>query len=270
MKSGTRKFKVFLLTAGAILIAATAILWPRIAFLLDKQQVFNNLSRLDASQRIGWRAELAPDVRHIPAAGNQGEPIAVIAVRVNGWVFTLPKDRYHPSADANQTRLLEADKLAVMFDGVRSKSPDFAAGVSPTNKEVVKYFRQADPYQVLLDAYNTTPKDIQDAKTPEDLQKSLYLLLVRTALQTTGAEKLWQRIEVRGRAGFLSGDVTCKAVIASIYLSQTRQFADLAIEPREGATMGDVYNCLADLDIQRDPNPPTHPATDRFPWPKLP
>ena len=267
MKSGTRKFKVFLLTAGAIVIVATAILWPHVMFWHRKQQVFNNLSRLDASQRLGWRAVLAPDVRHIPVAGDQGESIAV---RMGGWVFTLPKDRYHPSADANQTRLLEADNLAVRFDGVRSKSPDFTAELSPTNKEVIKYFREVDPYQTLLEAFNSTPRDIQNASTQAELQKSLYLLLVRTALQPSGADRLWQRIEVRGRTGFLSGDQTCKAVVATIYLPQTKQFAELAIEPHEGATMDDVYNCLGALDIQRDPNATVRPTTDKFPWPKLP
>ncbi len=267
MKSGTRKFKVLLLTAGAIVIAITAVLWPRVAFWNSKQQAFSTLMRLDASQRMGWQAKLAPDVRHIPPAGDQGESITV---RMNGWVFKLPKDRYFPADDANQTNLLEAENLAVKFDGVRSNSPDFAAGLSPSNEEVVKYFRQIDPYQMLMDAYDTTPKDIEDAQTPEDLQKALYLLLIRTALQTSGAEKLWQRIEVRGRPGFLSGDETCKSVIASIYLPQTKQFAELAIEPREGATMDDIYNCLGELDIQPDPNPPARPAPDGFTLPKLP
>jgi hypothetical protein len=267
MKSGTRKFKVFLLTTGAIVIAATAVLWPRLAFWHSKQQAFNNLSSLDVSRRLGMLAELAPDVRHIPVAGEQGE---AIAVRMNGWVFTLPKDRYHLSADANQTNLLEDGNLAVRFDGVRSKSPDFTAELSPTNKEVIKYFREVDPYQMLLEAFNSTPRDIQNASTQAELQKSLYLLLVRTALQPGGADRLWQRIEVRGRPGFLSGDQTCKAVIASIYLPQTRQFAELAIEPHEGATMDDVYNCLGALDIQRDPNAPVRPTTGELPWPKLP
>ena len=267
MKSGTRKFKVFLLIAGATIIAATAIIWPRVTFWHSKQQAFNNLSRLDTAQRSAWRAKLAPDVRHIPVAGDQGE---AIAVRLNGWVFTLPKDRYHPSGDANGTRLLEADKLALRFDSVRARTPDFAAEISPTNKEVIKYFREVDPYQILLDAFNSTPRDIENASTPAQLQKSLYLLLVRTALQPSGADRLWQQIEVRDRAGFLSGDETCKAVVASIYLPQTKQFAELVIEPREGAVMADIYNCLADLDIQRDPNATVRPATGEFPWPKFP
>ncbi len=267
MKSGTRKFKVFLLTAGAIVIAAAAVLWPRVVFWHSKQQAFNNLSRLDTAQRSAWRAKLAPDVRHIPVAGDQGE---AIAVRLNGWVFTLPKDRYRPSADANGTRLLEAGKLAVKFDSVRSMTPDFAANISPTNKEVIKYFREVDPYQILLDAFNSTPRDIENSSTPAELQKSLYLLLVRTALQPSGADRLWQRIEVRGRAGFLSGDETCKAIVASIYLPQTKQFAELVIKPREGAAMDDIYNCLADLDIQRDPNAAVRSASDILPWPTLP
>ena len=73
-----------------------------------------------------------------------------------------------------------------------------------------------------------------------------------------------------GQAGFLAGDEMCKAVIATIYLPRTKQFAELAIEPHDGATMDDVYNCLAALDIQRDPNDPVRPATGKFPWPKVP
>jgi hypothetical protein len=34
--------------------------------------------------------------------------------------------------------------------------------------------------------------------------------------------------------------------------------------------MDDIYNCLADLDIQRDPNATVRPTTGEFPWPKLP
>jgi len=241
--------------------------WPRLTFWYSKQQAFKKLGGLDSSHRMGMLAKLSAETRQIPAAEDQGE---AVTVRLGGWVFSLPADRYRFGEGANQNLRLEADKLAVVFDGVRSKTPDFSAGYTPSNPQVVKYFREVDPHQMLLDAYNSTPRDIETAATPAELQKSLYLLLLRTALQTDGAEKLWQRIEVRGRAGFLSGDAESGSVIATIYLPQTKQFAELALEPRDGATMGDIYNCLGELAIQRDPNAQVSPPPLDLPWPSFP
>lgn len=267
MKSGTWKFKAVLLTVGAILIVATAVLWPRVSFWHRKQQAFEKLGGLDASLRMGMLAKLSAETRHIPAAEDQGE---AVTIHLNGWVFSLPAARYRFGDDANQNLRLEADKLDVVFDGVRSKSPDFRAEFAPSNPQVVKYFREVDPCRMLLDAYSSTPRDIEAAATPAELQKSLYLLLLRTALQPNGADRLWQRIEVRGRLGFLSGDAESKAVIATLYLPQTKQFAELALEPRQGATMDDIYNCLGELAIQRDPNAPVSPTPLDLPWPSYP
>lgn len=267
MKSGTWKFKAVLLTVGAILIAATAVLWPRVSFWQSKQQAFENIGGLDASLRVGMLAKLSAETRHIPAAEDDGK---AVTVRLGGWVFSLPVARYRFSDDANQNLRLETDKLSVAFDGVRSKTPDFSAEMAPSNPQVIKYFREVDPYQMLLAAYNSTPRDIEAAATPAELQKSLYLLLLRTALQPNGADRLWQRIEVRGRDGFLSGDAESKAVIAMIYLQQTKQFAELALEPRQGATMDDIYNCLGELTIQHDPNASVSPPPRDLPWPSFP
>ena len=76
--------------------------------------------------------------------------------------------------------------------------------------------------------------------------------------------------DVRGRRGFLSGDEKSKNVIATLYLPQTRQFAEIAIEPRSGATMDDIYNCLGELAIQRDPNAQVSPPPLDLPWPSFP
>lgn len=267
MKSGTWKFKAFLLAVGIVLIAATAVLWPRLSFWHRKQQAFEKLGGLDTSTRNGMLAKLSAETRHIPTVEGQGE---VVTVRMGGWAFSLPAVRYRFGDDANENLRLAADKLNVVFDGVRSKKPDFTAHMAPSNPQVIKYFRHVDPYQMLLDAYNATPRNIQAATTPAELQKSLYLLLLRTALQPNGAEKLWQRLEVRGHRGFLSGDANSTSVIAAIYLPQTKQFAELALEPHDGATMDDIYNCLGELDIQRDPNAHLSSPTPDLPWPSFP
>jgi len=267
MKSGTWKFKAFLLAVGIVLIAATAVLWPRLSFWHRKQQAFEKLGGLDVSTRNRMLAKLSEETRCIPTAEDNGK---VVTVRLGGWVFSLPEGRYRFGDDPSDNRRLGADKLNVVFDGVRSKKPDFRAHMAPSNPLVIKYFREVDPYRMLLDAYNSTARDIQAATTPAELQKSLYLLLLRTALQPNGADKLWQKLEVRGRRGFLSGDANSTNVIAAIYLPQTRQFAELALEPHDGATMDDIYKCLGEIDIQRDPNGQLHTPSPDLPWPSFP
>ncbi len=267
MKSGTWKFKAVLVTIGLVLIAAATLVWPRVSFWHRKQQAFEKLGGLDASKRIGMLAKLSAETRYIPTVENQGE---AVTVRLGGWVFSLPAARYRFDGDPNDNLRLKADYLDVVVDGVRSKKPDFRAHMAPSNPQVVKYFREVDPYRMLLDAYNSTPQNIQAATTPAELQKSLYLLLLRTALQPNGAEKLWQRLEVRSRRGFLSGDANSASVIAAIYLPQTKQFAEIALEPHDVATMDDIYNCLGELDIHRDPNAHLNPSPRELPWPSFP
>ena len=115
MKSGTWKFKAVLIAVGLVLIAATALVWPRLSFWHRKQQAFEKLDGLDTSKRVGMLAKLVDKTRCIPAIENQGE---TVTVRLGGWVFSLPADRYHFDDDANDNLRLGADKINVVFDGV--------------------------------------------------------------------------------------------------------------------------------------------------------
>jgi len=248
MKSGTWQFKAVLLGGGLAIVAAAAIFWPRIAFTYGKQSVLNELGDPSASTN----ACLAPGVRQIPAGETSPE---TVTVDLPGWSFSLPKDGYKV---ADGSAEFVGEKLWVKVDGVRDKRPIFKPGFAPSNSQVRKYLRDTDPYRLLEEAYSSTQADVEKAQTQVELQKVLYLRLLRAALQTHGAEKLWQRIEVRGRKGFLSGDESSKILVATIYLADTKEFAEIVILPRPGATMEDIYRCLSLLNIQ--PGPRNAPA----------
>ena len=258
MKSGTWQFKAVLLTVGAVLVAVTAILWPHVAFSYSKQRAMDDVQASSAGQ-TGQAARMEPEVCHILTADWQGESACV---KVDGWAFSLPAGGFRAVAGDGRPRTLVSDQLAITIDSVKSKSPDFKPQFMPSNPQVIKYFQECDPYDMLLDAFRSTPADVERAESPAQLQKALYLLLLRTTLHTHGSEKRLHRIDVRGRRGLLSGDETSKILVASIYLPQCKSFADVAIYPKSGATMKDIYACLGSLDIQ--PDPTWQPASAGF------
>jgi hypothetical protein len=140
--------------------------------------------------------------------------------------------------------------------------------MAPANAEVARYFRETDPYQILVDAFSVTPAGLEAAGSHAELQKHLYLMVLKSALETIGSDKRWERFEVGGQKGILSGDTKSTCVIVDIYCPQTRQFAALALFPHDGATMDDVYECLAQIRIERDPTasrPAAFPFTTNAP-----
>jgi len=254
MKSGTWRVKAVLVALGVAAVAAAAALGPRLAFSYSKQRAMNELG---AAAGVAC-PRLAPGVRRIARPADQGE---TVTADVAGWAFSLPKDEFELSPEPGEPGVFVGRRLTVKIDGVRDKRPAFKAGFRPSNSQVRQYFREADPHEILAAAFGSTPADIERAQTPEQLQKSLYLLLLRSALQTHGAQRLWQRIEVRNRRGFLSGDATSKILVATIYLPQIKEFAEIVILPEPEATMDDIYACLAWLDIQPAPaGKPTWPC----------
>jgi len=244
MKSGSWRFKALALVFGGVAIAAAASLGPKLAFSYSKQQALKDLEASPASC-----PRLAPDVCRIPVADGHGE---MCVANFCGWSFSLPKADYKLSTDALDPGIVfVGKKLSVKVDGVRDRRPDFKSGFVPSNPSVKKYFREVEPYGMLVDAFGSTPADVERAQTPAELQKSLYLLMLRAALQTHGAEDLWQRIEIGSRRGFLSGNETSPVLVATIYLEQTKEFAEVVITPKPGATWEDIFACLGALDIQK-------------------
>ncbi len=248
-RSSRRRVKVVLLVAGAAAILAVLYVWPSVSLSYAKSRAMAKLSKIPPNDRASIHCVLGPDVRQVPTVEVPGPSVRCAA---GGWCFRLPASEYRGGADPNRPNVLESDRLAAHFVGVGAKTPRFKQGHAPSIDEVHRYYEQTDPYQVLCDAFATTPADVEAAGTHAELQKTLYLLLLRSVFQPLGSEKQWLRIEVGGRRGFLAGDATCKLVRICLYLPETRQFADFAIAPADGAGMDEVYRCLGQLRIERD------------------
>lgn len=246
MKSGSWQTQVVLVALGVVAIGAAVYYTPQAAFSYRKQLCLSELR-----ESINADApRLAPGIRRIEPAREAGE---AVTASVDGYEFAMPKAVYEVSAGLCKPILFTSPALTVRIDGVRDKRPEFKPGFGPSDPEVARFFREADPHEILLAAFNSAPADVKHASTTRQLQKSLYLLLLRAALQTHGAEDLWQRIEVHGRPGFLSGDPSSQILVATIYLRDSKRFAEVVITASAGVSMAEIYACLASLQVKPVP-----------------
>jgi hypothetical protein len=261
MKPSRWKIKVALLLAGAAAILAVLYAWPGVSLWYAKAQAMRELSKVSNNDRAAIHCVLAPQVKQVPTIESAGERVGCAA---DGWRFSLPADEFRRSEDPNRPHVLEGGRVAVHVFGASIKTPQFRQAYAPTNDEVQCYYEQTDPYEILCDAFTATPAQVEAARTHAELQKTLYLLLLRSILQPVGSDKQWLRLEIGGRRAILAGDATCKIIPVSIYLPQTRQFADIGIAPKNGATLDDVYRCLGQLRIERQELPSLVPTTAAF------
>jgi hypothetical protein len=260
MKSGTWQFKAVLIGAGAAACVAAGLAWPKVSFWLAKRQAVQSIGSIAAADQTVMRCVLAAEVKVIPPATPAGK---VIHWTGDGYRIALPAEEFRRPDDGNSgdlAKVFVGRKVTVRVQGVGPKTASFAAGMAPTSQEVARFFRETDPYEIVVSAFNATPADVLDATDSASLQKGLYLLLMKSVLQTIGSQKLWQRIECGGCKGILSGDTSCIAVVVDLYCPRTKEFATLTIKPGEGASMDDVYRCIGQIRIERDPAA-TRPAT---------
>lgn len=253
MRSGTWKFKAVLIGAGVALALGGGLFWPTATLWYAKHVAMKPYEKMAPSELATVNCVLAKEVKTIPPAAPAGKTVQWSG---DGYRFLLPSDEFHRQTEPNDPdadHTFVGKKLKVRMLGVASKTPSFKAGMTPNNAEVTRYFRQSDPYQVLVDAFSVKTTDLAAADSHAALQKKLYLMLLKTVLETIGCEKRWERLEVGQCKGILSGDTTCRSVIVDMYCPQTKEFAGLALFPAAGATMDDVYECLGQIRIERDP-----------------
>jgi len=249
------------MASGRWMILA-ALLWgPDLTFRYAKAQA---MAKLSANDLAAIRCVLSAEVKRVPAAEVPGDRVSRVR---DGWRFSLPAGDFRPSDDPNQPNVLESDRLAVHILGACSRTPQLKPQYRPTNDEALRYCRQTDPYQLLCDAFTMTPAGLEAAETHAELQKALHLLLLRSIVRPIGLEKQWLRLAVGGRRGFLAGDETCEPILVWLYLPETREFADVALHPKDGAAadMEDVYRCLGQLKIQREAAAEARPRPARAP-----
>jgi hypothetical protein len=253
MRFGTWQFKAVLIAAGAALSLAGGLALPRATLWYAKRVALRPYEKMQPSELAALNCVLAGDVKTIPPAAPGGRTVQWAG---DGYRIQLPADEFRPKTDPNEPNAdhtFVGRKLKVRMLGVSAKTPSFKPGMTPKNAEVTRYFRQADPYQVLVDAFSVRPADLAAADSHATLQKNLYLILLKTVLQTIGSDKRWERFEVAQRKGILSGDAASGRVLVDIYCPETKELAALVLFPSAGATMDDVYHCIAQIRIDRDP-----------------
>ena len=239
-----------ILAAAGVFAAATALVaWPRVSLWRAKRQVIKDFDAMQADTRAGLNAVLSPGVVDIPPVNCNSERVSCVS---GGYRFSLPDAEY--VYFGGPERSFENCKLTVGYLRVHSLTPEApeksAAGKTITDG-VRDYFKSTEPYEILVDAFSAKPADIRQQGSFSALQKHVLLLLLKQELQPPGAERLWKRFEANGRKGMLAGDVACRWVKVQLYLPESRQFGTLAIFPRPGATMDDVYHCLGELHVEQ-------------------
>ena len=250
MKPTRWKLKIALVLVGVAAVIAARFLWPMASFWHTKRQLLQTLEQVTQGDRSALNCVLAAEIENVPPRDGNGQRITY---RTGGYVFSLPAATYRRK-DPNRPGVLESDRLSVHVLGVGPETPQLAANMAPREPEVVDYFRQTDPYQILVDAYTTTPADVKASATRPEFEKALHLIMLRSIVQPVGADKLWMRFIARGRKGFLAGDTTCQYVYTSIYLPEGKEFATVTLQPKQGTALDDIWACLGSLVIEVDPN----------------
>ena len=248
MRTSGWKFRAVLLVGGGAVIAAAWFGGGRLSLRRAKAQALATLSHLADAQDAAIHRVPSEAVRRVEGVAVTGERAACT---IGGWRLALPASEYRLSDDPNEPHVLVARRLDVHFAGPWQARPAFHTGAAPSSNEVLRYFDRTSSYRLTCDAFATTLADVRAAETHEQLQKALYLLLLRSALEPVGSSKQWLRIEVAGRRGFLAGAETSRLIHVSLYLDEADLFAGIGIAPLDGATMHDVYRCLAQLEIRK-------------------
>jgi len=254
MKS-QRKRLIALIVVGAA-AAALAAVYAEDAFLwYRKRQAWSKVSSYPPRERATLNSVLADEVRALatPVSGLQR-----ISCEVNGYRFSFPAAEFRRTADANDG--FDGAKVTLRCLGVAPRTADLQAEYQPSSEAVAAYLAQSDPYDLLVEAFRTSPADISMQTTGDGLQKVLYLLFLKSAYQPVGSEKLFERFQANGRKGVLAGDHTCETLVVLLYLPETREFAELVIGNKGLADMAPVYRCLGLLTVRRaegkQPPPP--------------
>ena len=215
-----------------------------------KRQAIKKYDAMSAEDKETLNIVLSPDIVTIAPVEPERERAGCA---LDGYRLSLPADEYKP-VEGVQKRF-ENDKVVVGYLGVCALVPDMRkekVTKEPTGESVAAWFTRTEPYQILTDAYNATPKDIRYQNSFDALQKCLLLLLLKTIVQPIGSERLWTRFEANGRKGFLAGDTTCRGIGVELYLAESRLFANVVILPKPWAKMADVYHTIGQIRIEKE------------------
>jgi hypothetical protein len=239
-----REIVIAAVVAAAVLLIVLAA--PHLRLWHARRLAFASVSNIPARDKATLDCVLAAEVKVIGGPSTGGRTVAHSA---GGYELSLPAAEYQPATDAND--VFESDKLRVRLLSVAPRSAEFNRETAPTDDDVRTWLSEADPYDVLVEAFNATPAGIRTQTTRTGLQKHLYLLLVKSLYQPIGSEKLFLRFRADERRGILAGDLTSEFMIVLVYLPETKEFAEALIAGKAGSRMDDVYRCLGQMNIRR-------------------
>jgi len=248
MGSQARRY-VLIAVVGAAIIALVAVAGPYVSLWYAKRQAWEQIANRPLVHKATLNCVPVREVRRIttPLSGARR-----ISCEVGGYRLSLPDAEFRPAADANDG--FEGGKLTVHCAGIAPCLPEFSPQTQPSDESIRAYFRQADPYDLLVEAFRATPAGIRNQDSHVGLRKHLYLLLLKSARQPVGSEKLLECFETDRRKGVLAGDMTSESVIALVYLPETRDLAELVITKRnDDVRMSAVYRFLGLLKIDKAP-----------------
>ena len=240
----SKRVKWMSIIAIAIALLAFFFAWvlPQISLWEAKREA---LAKFGEQPQKEFDLVLSPQIKTITPSAPESEMVWRDA---GGYRFSLPASKY--KTVVGQEHLLASDKLSVYIPGVLAPRDMFCE-----SKQAVeaydRFFATEDPYDVLVDAFNATTAGIKDRRDKRDLQRYLGLLLYKATLAPIGSDKLWMRFETGKFKGIIAGNTSCKGILVTLYLPQTKHFADAAILPGPGATMDDVWRTLSELQMEK-------------------
>jgi hypothetical protein len=255
MSPRKKRFTVIGLALLCVLAASAWLAWSPAMLWLAKRDAAKKYADMQDAEALN--VALAPDVRQINDIAGSGEQERIAAV-VDGYRFSLPAARYQRLP--GQYVDFDSGKLTVRCLGVLDLTGEFAKAATD-DSAVGQYLAKTDPFQILVDAFNARPKDIEQQASIEALKKHLVLLLIKAVLMPVGADKHWERFDTGKCPGIIAGDTSMRGIMVTVYLPEHKKFADILIRPKGETTMAEVYRTICELDVVQGEDLP--PAEQR-------
>jgi hypothetical protein len=256
MSPRKKRFTVIGLVLLSVLAASAWLAWSPAMLWLAKRDAATKYADMQDAETLN--VALAPNVRQINDMAGAGEQERIAAV-VDGYRFSFPAAKYQRLP--GQYVDFDSGKLTVRCLGVLDLTGEFAKAATD-DSAVGQYLAKTDSFQILVDAFNARPKDIEQQASIEALNKHLALLLIKTVLMPIGADKHWERFDTDKHPGIIAGDTSMRGIMVTVYLPEQRKFADILIRPKDGATMADVYAAIAELEVSQDASSQTGEGTE--------
>lgn len=245
MKASMRKPIVVVLSICVLLACVVLVGWPHVRLWMAKREAMKPYEKLSQEEQAALNCTVLPQIRKIACKETWTEGVSCVR---DGYRFSLPSAQYTRQPGPNDR--FEAAKIVVGYLGATSLTSEIAKA-NDQNAQVDSYFNGTDPFQILVDAFNATPKGIEDQQTLGDLRKHLSLLLIKSVLQPVGADKSWEVCEAGRHKLIIAGDTSMRGVSVMMYLPETKMSANIVVWPKAGAQMEDVYQAISDLRLER-------------------